>query len=109
MPKNTADTTLAQLRPLPFAQAIHSHRPIAIRPPITGGTCGDLSGVQARRRVGRMPRLDGRLQLPDRRHSDNHGEYLRAAPAYISLTALSAERGGWICSAPAQVPRSGKA
>ena len=34
MAKNTAATILAQLRPRPLAQAIHSHSPIAISPPM---------------------------------------------------------------------------
>ncbi len=35
IPKSTAETLLAQFRPLPFAHAIQSHAPTAISAPIT--------------------------------------------------------------------------
>ena len=97
-PKNTVATMRAHLRPLPFADAIHSHSATPMRPATAPNPTARPTAVSTSELVIEVPASSDAFWTASRivsriRKVLSSPSTLRAAPAYISLTAIAIEAG----------------
>ena len=98
----------AQFRPWPFARAIHSHRVIAARPKATHtAMTSGLAGGEVRLWPRNCPLAAALMSTMIRVSPTTSWTALTAAPAYMSLTAVSTGAGARGRGGPAGGPLDG--